>query len=82
MGENIPDFLKPYPVPPYPIQNENQQCCFGTEEEYMGFLISEYGAEKVLKVETERKKSKKFWENLSEKFHENIEKLRSGKQTD
>lgn len=82
MGENIPDFLKPCPIPSYPIHNENQQCCCGTEEEYMRFLISEYGAEKVLQVEMERRKSEEFWRNLSENFRENIEKLRNGKQAD
>ena len=50
MSENIPDFLKPYPMPSYLTQKENQQCCCGTEEEYMGFLISEYGAENIEKL--------------------------------
>lgn len=82
MGENIPDFLKPYPMPAYPVYSENQQCCCGTEEEYMGFLISEYGAERVLQVKMERRKSEEFWKRLSENFRENIEKLRNGKQAD
>lgn len=82
MSENIPDFLKPYPMPSYLTQKENQQCCCGTEEEYMEFLISEYGAEKVLEVERENKKSEEFWKRLSENFRENIERLKNKKQAD
>lgn len=78
MSENIPDFLKPYPMPSYLAKKENQQCCCGTEEDYMAFLISEYGAEKVLEVERENKKSEEFWKRLSENFRENIERLRNG----
>lgn len=82
MSENIPDFLKPYPLPPYPANKETPNCCCGTEEEYQSFLISEYGAEKVLEVQRENEKSEKFWKELSENIKKNIEQMKSEKQAD
>lgn len=82
MSENIPDFLKPYPMPSYLTKKENQQCCCGAKEDYMAFLISEYGAERVLEVERENRKSEEFWKRLSENFRENIERLRNKTQAD
>ena len=59
MSENIPDFLKPYPLPPYLTNKETPNCCCVTDEEYQSFLISEYGVKKVLEVQREYEVSEK-----------------------
>lgn len=52
------NFFKPRPVEPYLLhenggQNKIYQCSCCSQEEYEDFLISEYGAENVLRVKRE-----------------------------
>lgn len=50
----------PKPIPSYPVtDNLCQKCgCCHDDDDYLNFLIGEYGADKVLRVEREREKAK------------------------
>lgn len=58
----INSFL-PSPTEPFVFKSLEAQCCSlcSTGEEYQNFLVGEYGAEKVLRVQKEEKELEKHF---------------------
>lgn len=61
----INSFLSKEPLSPYIPPNSQICSCCGTEEEYLNFLIGEYGAEKVLEVQQQEKEMEDFYNKMN-----------------
>ena len=63
------------PLSPYCEPESTVVCACSSEEDYINFLIGEYGAEKVLRVQKEQKEAEERIDSLFKMIRETIRKL-------